>query len=148
MSIDYCRDCALNSGLISAIVPVLTSGPTTSGQNASYMKHIGLRSGNFPINSEFRLSGWSGYQDLLMAGILSGSLQIDSSGRTSLVYAALNETGLQYCSGGLVNSCSGVRVVLAEYSGRQHAFPDPTAAESQVCAICGRPVPPYLPISG
>jgi hypothetical protein len=35
-----------------------------------------------------------------------------------------------------------VKVVLSEVSGRIHAFPFDVIAESQVCAACGRLIPP------
>jgi hypothetical protein len=83
-----------------------------------------------------------------VAATASGCLQIDDQGRKNLLFFAGKETGLQFQSGAFVSggSCSGVIVVCSEDAAKIHAFPSNMPAESQVCAICGKPVPSYLPL--
>jgi hypothetical protein len=93
------------------------------------------------LKSIFNDGRWATYQDYMVDAVNSGCLEIDDQNRKNLVFLAGKETGVTLQSGRFVASCSGVKVVLSEISGRIHAFPFDIIAGSQVCAICGRQIP-------
>jgi hypothetical protein len=140
----YCHECARKHNLIAPVLPVSGLVPASGTYSLEhFIKHT-VPTKDYALNSVFNDPRWSTYQNYLVAGAASGCLQIDDQGRKNLVFFAGKETGLTFQSGAATISCSGVIVVCSETSGKIHAFPSSLAAESQVCALCGKRVPSHL----
>ena len=133
---DYCITC--RSGYVSPVLPV--SGYMTLYQSGRCVKHMAPVS-SYPKNSVFASSDLGAYYGLLTAAVNSGSLEVDASGRKSLVYSPGWRTGTLYQSGLAPVPCISVSVVCTEHSGFIHGYPSTVASGSQVCSACGRPVP-------
>jgi hypothetical protein len=140
MSTYYCIDCARASGLISPLPVTSGVAPTSGYQLDKFLEHT-VSGMTGKLKSIFNDGSWASYQGYMVDAVNSGCLEIDAQNRKNLVILAGKGTGATFESGRFVTSCSGVKVVLSEVSGRIHGFPFDIIAESQVCAICGRRVP-------
>ena len=133
---DYCIAC--RSGYVSPVLPV--SGYMTLYQSGRCVKHM-APVGSYSQNKVFVSSDLGDYYALLNAAVTSGSLEVDASGRKTLIYSPRVCTGMLYQGGQTPVPCTSVSVVLPEFSGFIHGFPSPAASGSRVCSTCGRAVP-------
>ena len=138
MTDHYCTDCWRKYGYLSPVLPV--SGSMTPYQSGKSVKHMTpVRA--YARNSVFASPALGDYHALLTAAVNSGSLEVNASGRRSLVYSPGGHTGTLHQSGLGPTPCTSVSVVCAEYSGFIHGYPSTISSGSQVCSACGRPVP-------
>jgi hypothetical protein len=133
----YCTVCWKNNGYLSPVLPV--SGHMTNYQSGKIQKHM-TPVRVYPKNSMFVLSDLGEYYTLLTDAVNSGCLEVDRSGRKSLVFSPGGRIGILDQSGVGSAPCTSVSVVCPEYSGFIHGYPGTVTSGSRVCSACGRPV--------
>ena len=141
MPVYYCHECARASGLINPVLPTSGLAPTSGYPLQKFLEHT-VSGMTGKLKSIFNNGNWTAYQGFIVDAVNSGCLEVDDWNRKNLIVLADKETGVTLQSGNVVASCSGVKVVLSEVSGHIHAFPFNVMAQSQVCATCGRCIPP------
>ncbi len=146
MNTYYCRSCAISLNHIdrSYLPSVNLTGDPSGYQLDKYLKHTqtGYYSGG--STSLFSLPDYENYKTYILGATISGHLEIDSFGRSNLVYWAGKEIGCCYnaVSGSVIYPESGVKVVLHQNDPKIHGFTcNPTGLLNAFCASCGCALP-------
>lgn len=136
----YCYSCTPRTTTSSATVPLAL--PTNPYQLEKFIKHTSP-TGVYSINSVFDSTDYAKYRDYIVSAQASGCLQIDDNGRRNYIFYAGEKTGAQYHNGTFAMPSSGVVLVLSADAAKIHAFPSSHTPNTQVCCVCGKPVPSY-----
>lgn len=118
----YCHDCALRLGLFT---PYDTSTLNLTGnayQFGKFMKHT-LPTGYAGVLSVFNRPDYAPYLDYTVTSLLSGCAEIDSQGRTNMIWYAGKNTGLTFNNGKFYCADDAIKVVLHNDVTLIHSFP-------------------------
>lgn len=134
MSRYFCHECGANHGYLESVhTGSLTE---TDYQLAKYMKHT-VPDSKYAVQSVFTSGTTEKYRDYIVSSALSGSVEIDDRGRTSIIWAAGKEIGFKYQDGVLQHPEDVVKVVLSTDSGKVHAYSQSsTQFASASCSDC------------
>lgn len=133
----YCHTCAAKLGKIHSPPSNLTG---SSEQLEKFYKHT-QPTGSYGINSVFDNPSYDKYADYIVDACCSGSVEVDSRGRTNIVWLAGERTGVTIVNNKPHCVCDAVKVVLSGKAHRVHAFPTGSqVAAVQTCCECGAPI--------
>lgn len=118
----FCYPCAIRLG---HVVPLSTKSPNLTGsayQLGKYLKHT------MPVSyqgvlSVFNRPEYTQYQDFTVSGSLSGCCEIDSLGRTNLIWYAGRHVGMTFKDGRYYCPDDAIKVVLHHDVTLIHTFP-------------------------
>lgn len=118
----YCHSCAIRLGHVT---PISTLSPDLTGnsyQFDKYLKHtMPERYGG--VLSIFDRPEYSQYQGFTVSGSLSGCCEIDSAGRTNLIWHAGRHVGMTFKDGKYYCPNDAIKVVLHHDLTLIHTFP-------------------------
>ena len=137
----YCHECAVAIGLVTPIDSETVSLTGTSYQLDKYLKHT------MPVSETGKVSifddpDYEKIKDYAVTAALSGVVEVDSKGRTNLIWYAGEEVGITYRDGAYYAPADSVKVVFHDDQHKIHTFP----VESQIeqvrkCKRCGKVTP-------
>lgn len=141
MSDYYCHKCALTLPTFSSIVEVDKLNLTGSlYQLSKFIKHTTPKVLLGRI-SVFDTPKYEGYRDYSVNTSASGSVEVDSNGRTNIIWYAGSNIGVTYNSGRFECDADSIKVVLSHDGNKIHAFPvNSIAYDSKKCKICGKEI--------
>lgn len=139
MTTILCHSCAANGGHLDGMVS--SSLLSTAYQQKKHTKHTTGASG-YPLTSIFTDPSVATYEGYFVSASVSGTLEIEPSGRKNLIVFADKTEGALFVSGSYQHDQASVKVVL--YTDPQHAHGFATSSAAPVhwtCSLCGGPAP-------
>jgi hypothetical protein len=118
----YCHSCAINLGFIT---PLSTLTPNVTGSNyqfGKYLKHT-MPESYAGVLSIFNRPEYVEYQNFTVSGSLSGCCEVDSDGRTNLIWYAGRHIGMTFKDGKYYCPDDSIKVVLHHDLTLIHTFP-------------------------
>jgi len=136
MCIYYCHECAALLGWMN--IQNSQNLIATNYQLDKFIKHT-TPSNYSGVVSVFDDPTYMNYATYLVNTSGSGCVEVDSTGRKSLIWVAGRNTGFTYNDGIFVRPEDAIRVVLFEDQWRIHAFPtNSIIVNSRRCFSCGK----------
>jgi hypothetical protein len=138
MSQHYCRECAARQGWIDPPLPSNLTG--SQYQVDKFLKHT------LPTNTPKRTGvfddpSYPAFADYMISSSMSGSVEVDDSGRTNHIWYAGKRVGATFENGQPVLPNDAVKLVLSHSSQSVHGYPvSSTGYSTRPCDDCGRPV--------
>jgi hypothetical protein len=138
MATRYCHKCASSKGFLVGGLPSGLTG--TAYQVGKFLKHT-VPSSSSQTTGVFTDPGYHAYSRYMISSSASGSVEIDDSGRTNVVWYAGKHIGASWVGGQPVFPADAVKLVLSHDSSKVHAFPVSSVAyQGEKCASCGDPI--------
>ena len=132
----YCYPCATARGLTAGAVPSNLTG--SSYQVDKFIKHTIPQGAGDRLTGVFSDPSYDAYSGYIVSSSLSGSVEIDDSGRTNRVWYAGSEIGASWRDGQPVLPNDAVKLVKEHDQGKVHAFSISSAPYSgETCTDCG-----------
>ena len=134
----YCHPCSVVLGLSGTGLP---SNLTASQyQVDKFVKHT-LPAVSAHETGVFSDPSYTAYANYLISSSLSGSVEVDGSGRTNRVWYAGGTIGASWVNGQPVLPNDAVKLVLEHDASKIHGYSITSATYSgQTCVRCGGPV--------
>ncbi|MFZ2280088.1 MAG: hypothetical protein WAW39_19985 [Prosthecobacter sp.] len=137
----FCHDCALRDGLINPLDTSMLNLTGTPYQFDKYLKHTAPTRGYQNLLSIFNRPEYGDYLGYTVNTSLSGCVEIDSAGRTNLIWYAGRHVGVTYKDSRYYCPDDSIKVVLYDNFTGIHSFP--VNWELQYinrCKKCDRPI--------
>lgn len=132
----YCHRCAAKQGYIGS--PPKADPTGTKYQLAKYVKHTSPSTASTPVGV-FDDANLATYKDYIVNSALSGSVEVDSSGRTNIIWYAGGQIGLTFKNGNPILPNDTVKAVLFHDESRFHCYSISSGHYSRAtCLLCGR----------
>jgi hypothetical protein len=123
MSTYYCHDCALRNGFYK---PYDTASLNLTGcayQFGKYIKHTAPTGGYENLLSIFNRPDYNDYLTYTVSASLSGCAEVDSAGRTNMIWYAGRHVGITYSGSKYFCADDSIKVVLHHDVTLIHSFP-------------------------
>jgi hypothetical protein len=137
----YCHDCSIKrwGTRHSHSTTNFTGSTYTLGK---FMKHTvpPPLSGNSVV-SVFNNGDYPTYSGYVVNAMASGSTEVDSQGRTNVIWYAGKDVGVLYSGSAFTASTDTIKVVLTHDAVKVHPFSVQSGPlMAQTCADCGRSI--------
>jgi hypothetical protein len=137
----YCHECAVAIGMVIPINAETLSLTGTSYQLDKYLKHTMPVSGTGKV-SIFDDPDYEKIKDYAVTVALSGAVEVDSKGRTNLIWYAGEKVGVTYRDDAYYALADSVKVVFHDDQYKIHTFPvESQIGEVRKCKQCGKVTP-------
>ena len=136
----YCHDCAVINGTLRP--PPKGEGLTGNTYKLDkYIKHT-LPCSTGDYRTLFSGVTSESYHRYIVTSVASGHVQVDSKGRTNIVWVGSEDTGIALQGGKFIGDVSAVKVVCHSDTNKIHGYPIAvTELQSASCVQCGRTIP-------
>jgi hypothetical protein len=130
----YCHPCALAQGIVGG--PISSNLTGSVYQVEKFIKHTQPSTGSLPVGV-FLDPSYSAYAGFVVNSMASGSAEVDSSGRTNIVWYAGRQVGWTWQNGVPVLPNDAVKLVLAYDPIRIHPYSVSSAPwATATCSVC------------
>lgn len=119
----YCHTCALRHAIINPLDTSMLNLTGTPYQLGKYIRHTAPTGGYENLLSVFNRPEYINYLDYTVNTSLSGCAEIDSFGRTNLIWYASKHVGITYSGSKYYCPDDSIKVVLHDNVTLIHSFP-------------------------
>lgn len=123
MSTYFCHNCALRKGIFNPFDTTTINLTGTSYQFSKYIKHTAPTGGYENLLSIFSRPNYTDYLNYTISASLSGCAEVDSAGRTNMIWYAGRHVGITYSGSRYFCSDDSIKVVLHHSHTLIHSFP-------------------------